>query len=257
MRTTDAIVRLPGATLADGLTTATSGPPDLALALRQHEAYVEALRAAGVAVTTLLPLDNFPDSCFVEDVAVCTPGCAVVSRPGAPSRRGEAAHIEAALAACYDRIERIEAPGRLDGGDVLAVGDRYFIGLTDRTDAEGARRLIAILARHGLSGEAVSVQGMLHLKSGVAWLGGDLLLMQAALAEAAAFAGYDKLVVPADEGYAANAVLVNDRVLLPAGHPKTRHMVEEAGLNVVALETTEFEKLDGGLSCLSLRLARF
>ena len=161
MRTTDAIVRLPGATLADGLTTATSGPPDLALALRQHEAYVEALRAAGVAVTTLPPLDNFPDSCFVEDVAVCTPGCAVVSRPGAPSRRGEAAHIEAALAACYDRIERIEAPGRLENLKELMTALEEFanlqgflehVSLVMENDESGDDDKINLMTLHGAKG---------------------------------------------------------------------------------------------------------
>jgi dimethylargininase len=214
------------------------------------------LEEAGVQVTVLAPLDNFPDSCFVEDVAVLIPDCAVVTRPGAPSRRAETAHIEAALAAFHDPIERIEAPGRLDGGDVLAVGDRYFIGLTERTDAEGARQLIAILEAHAISGEAVPVEGMLHLKSGVAWLGGDLLLIQAALADQPAFEGYRKLVVANDEAYAANAIAVNGRVLMPAGHPKTRRAVEEAGLKVAEVATSEFQKLDGGPSCLSLRLAR-
>ncbi len=256
MRTTDAIVRPPCPAMADGLSTAALGPPDQALALAQHRAYVRALEAAGVTVTVLAPLNDFPDSCFVEDVAVCTSACAVVTRPGAPSRRAETAHIEAALAAFHDRIERIEAPGRLDGGDVLGVGNRYFIGLTERTDAEGARQLIAILARQGMSGEAVPVEGMLHLKSGVAWLGGDLLLLRAALADQPAFAGYRKLVVADDEAYAANAVLVNDRVLMPAGHPRTRRAIEAAGLKTIEVETSEFQKLDGGLSCLSLRLAR-
>ncbi|MDP6707317.1 MAG: arginine deiminase family protein [Alphaproteobacteria bacterium] len=255
MRIARAIVRQPGSGLAGGLTTATFGPPDLALARHQHRAYVEALEAAGVAVTTLPPLDDFPDSVFVEDVAVCTPHCAVVTRPGAPSRQGEAAHIEAALRDHYEAVARIEAPGRLDGGDVLEVGDHYVVGLTDRTDAEGARQLIAILERHGLSGETLPVQGMLHLKSGVAWLGDDLLLLQPALAEDPAFRGYDKILLAADEAYAANAVVVNDRVLMATGHPKTGRAIENAGLSTVALDVSEFRKLDGGLSCLSLRLA--
>lgn len=255
MRTVRAIVRQPAPGLAGGLTTATSGPPDLALALEQHRAYVQALEASGVAVTTLPPLDDFPDSVFVEDVAVCTPHCAVVTRPGAPSRRGEAAHIEASLREHYATVARIEAPGRLDGGDVLQIGGHYVVGLTDRTDAEGARQLIAILARHDLSGETLPVQGMLHLKSGVAWLGDKLLLLQPTLVDAPAFTGYDKIVLVEDETYAANAVLVNDRVLVAAGHPKTGQAIEEAGLCAVALDVSEFRKLDGGLSCLSLRLA--
>jgi dimethylargininase len=255
MQTARAIVRSPARSLAGGLTTAASGSPDLALALDQHLAYVQALEAAGVAVTTLPPLDDFPDSVFVEDVAICTPHCAVVTRPGAPSRQGEAAHIEAALRDCFDAIAHVEAPGRLDGGDVLQIGDHYVVGLTDRTDAEGARQLIAILARHGLSGETLPVQDMLHLKSGVAWLGGKLLLLQPALAEDPAFASYEKIVLAADEAYAANAVLVNDRVLLAAGHSKAGQAIENAGLSTVELDVSEFRKLDGGLSCLSLRLA--
>jgi dimethylargininase len=249
---TRALTRAPSSSLASGLTTAKFGQPDPARARAQHRAYASALEASGLQVDVLPALDEYPDSVFIEDVAVCTPTCAVVTRPGADSRRGEAALVEPWLREHFDCIESL-AGGTLDGGDVLAVGTHYFIGLSRRTNRTGARELIEILARHGLTGSTVAFDGALHLKTGATYLEGGRLLVLDALARLPAFRDFERLVVAPDEAYAANALWINDRVLLPAGHPRTRNLIERTGYDVVEVEMSEFRKLDGGVTCLSLR----
>jgi dimethylargininase len=255
---TRAIARPPAATYAEGLTTAGLGPPDLPLALAQHRAYVAALEACGLAVTVLPPDDRFPDSTFVEDTAVLARGLAVLCRPGAPSRAGEVEAIRPALAAVFPSLAAIEAPGTVDGGDVCEAGDHVFIGVSERTNEEGARQLAALLSTRGLGSSLVDVRGipgLLHLKSGIAWLGGRTLALSRPFAARPEFAGWTVLPVPPGEDYAANAVLVNGRVLLAAGYPGFEAAVKALGLPVVPLDMSEYRKLDGGLSCLSLRFS--
>ena len=249
---TRAIVRRPGRTLADAITTAGRGKVDPERARTQHRDYVRALEKCGLEVDVLPGADDYPDAVFIEDVAVCTPSCVVLARPGATSRRGEAALIIPDLEKRFDCIERIER-GTLDGGDVLAVGTHYFIGLSGRTDATGARELREILARHGLSGSTVNVEGMLHLKTGVSYLEDDVLLATRQAGAHAQFAGLRVLEVPPAEAYAANCLWINDHVVMPSGHPRTRALVEKAEYSVVEVDMSEFEKLDGGVTCLSLR----
>jgi dimethylargininase len=253
---TRAIVRPPAETFADGLTTARLGPPDVPRALAQHAAYVAALEACGLAVTSLPPDDRFPDSTFVEDTAVLARGLAVLCRPGAPSRAGEVDAIRPTLEAFFPSPATIDAPGTVDGGDVCEAGDHVFIGVSERTNEEGARQLAALLSTRGLGTALVDVRGtpgLLHLKSGIAWLGGKTLALTGPLAARPQFAGWKPLLVEPGEEYAANAVLVNGRVLLAAGFPRLESAVRTLGLPVVPLEMTEFRRLDGGLSCLSLR----
>jgi len=253
---TRAIVRPPGATFADGLTTAGLGPPDLPLARAQHEAYVAALEACGLAVTRLPAEDRFPDSTFVEDTAVLARGLAVLCRPGAPSREGEVEAIRPALETFFPSPAAIEAPGTVDGGDVCEAGDHVFVGVSERTNEEGARQLAAHLATRGLASSLVDVRGvpgLLHLKSGIAWLGGRTLALSSPFADRPEFAGWDVLRVPDGEEYAANAVLVNGRVLVASGFPLFEAAVRALPLPTLPLEMSEFRKLDGGLSCLSLR----
>jgi dimethylargininase len=256
MNFTRAIVRPPSATFADGLTSAGLGAPDLPVALAQHAAYVAALEACGLAVTTLPPDDRFPDSTFVEDTAVLARGLAVFCRPGAPTRSGEVESIRPAVEAAFPSSASIEAPGTVDGGDVCEAGDHVFIGISERTNEEGARQLAAHLLPRGLASTLVDVRGipgLLHLKSGIAWLGGRTLALTEPIASRASFAGWTLLRVPAGEEYAANAVLVNGRVLLAAGFPLFEAAVKAFGLPTLPLAMSEFRKLDGGLSCLSLR----
>jgi dimethylargininase len=251
-----AITRLPGASFTSGLTRVDLGPPELALALRQHADYCAALRAAGLAVTTLPADEAFPDGTFVEDTAIVLPEGALATRPGADSRAGEVDAIAAALLPHYPTLAHMQAPGTLDGGDICVHGRHVFIGRSSRTDADGAAQLARWLATLGYSSVEVDISGVdsiLHLKSGLATLAGGRLLLIAELAGHPAFADQERIVVEPDEAYAANAIQVNDVVFVAAGHPKLVRTLQRNGYRPVELDMSEYAKLDGGLSCLSLR----
>lgn len=248
---TRAIVRRPGENLARGLTTQRSGPPAYGRALEQHAAYCHALRGCGLEVTVLEADARHPDGCFVEDTAVVLDEAAILTRPGDPSRRGEVAAVAEVLGR-YRPLLRIRSPGRLDGGDVLRVGDHVYIGRSGRTNAEGARQLMAMLSAHGYTASEVPVDAGLHLKSGVTWLGDDTLIATGELA--GSFPRWNVLPVRDDEAYAANCLHVNGRILIPAGFPGARRQVRGLGMEIVEVEMSEFRKLDGGLTCLSLLL---
>lgn len=250
---TNAIVRQPCARMTEGLSEAGLGKPDHQLALAQHAAYVRALEACGVRVDVLPPDDAFPDSTFVEDTAVLLPGVAVVARPGAPSRTAEAAAMAPELARRFARVERIMAPGTLDGGDVMAVDGHYYVGLSRRSNREGATQLIAILRRHGLDGSAVPLERVLHLKTGVAYLDHGLMVVSGEFTGRGEFQGFEQVVVDDDEAAGANCILVNGTVIMAAGHPKLQAGLEALGYRTAPLDLSEFRKLDGGASCLSLR----
>lgn len=247
-----AIARRPGDNAGAGLTTAGLGKPDTVLMRAQHDAYVHALESAGVGVTLLEADERFPDGCFVEDVAVVTPACAVITRPGAPSRRGEEIGVEPLLAA-HREVARIEAPGCVDGGDVIVAGERVLIGISSRSNRDGAAQLTEILAARGFECRTVPVAGGLHLKSNVNHLGGERLLATRDCAARAELADFEHLVVPHAEEYAANSLCLDERVLVPDGFPRTRELLERNGFSVIALDVSEFRKLDGGLTCLSIR----
>lgn len=250
---THALTRVPGPQLVDGLTTADLGLPDPALALHQHEKYIQALEACGLRLTRLPEDPLFPDSCFIEDVAVCTPHFALITRPGALSRQGEIEGMEPILKSFFQQIEIIEAPGTLEGGDVMQVGNHFFIGLTDRTNAAGSQQFIAHLERYGLSGSTVNVPGGLHLKTGVTYLENGNLLGVVAFQSEPQFRKYNWITVEENEAYAANAIWINGTVLVPEGFPQTQTKIEAVGYSTLAVPMSEFEKVDGGLSCLSLR----
>jgi dimethylargininase len=257
MAFTRAIVRPPGQSFPNGLTTSASlGPPALQDALEQHARYCEALERCGLSVTLLEPDDRFPDATFIEDTAVVTDRFAVLTRPGAPSRRGEVGLIAETLVASHQRVAALAAPATLDGGDVCQVGEHFFIGLSERTNEEGAGQLAAILAAAGHTSSAVDIRGsdrLLHLKSGMSSLGDGQVLLTAELAGHPAFRLCDALVVDAAEEYGANCVAVNDCVLMPDGFPFLRARLEHHGYHPIPLPVSEFRKMDGGLSCLSLR----
>jgi len=251
-----AIVRPPAANFAEGLTTVDLGTPVVAKALLEHDAYCRALVDGGLELTRLPADPRFPDSTFVEDAAVITPGGAVLTRPGAPSRAGEVEGIAEALAPFFPPPRRIEAPGTLDGGDVCEAGAHWFIGISGRTNAEGARQLARFLADDGLSSSSVDIRGVagiLHLKSAIAWLSGRRLLVIDSLAADPAFAAWERVRVDPSEDYAANAVAVNDAVLVAKGFPRLERRLADLGYRLVGLDMSEFQKMDGGLSCLSLR----
>jgi dimethylargininase len=250
---TRAITRRPGENLAQGLTSSRLGKPDYELAMEQHESYVQALRSLGLDVIVLDPLPDHPDAYFVEDTAVITPDVAVITIPGAESRRGETDAIEPVLAQ-YRTVVRMEPPGVLEGGDVLMVGTHFLIGISGRTNEEGATQLGRILEKLGYTWTALPVLGDLHLKSGVSCIGPDRLLVNEKLAELDALKGYDKIIVEDRERYAANTLLINDRLIVSKGFPKTKRKLRAAGFEIIELDISEMRKMDGGLSCMSLRL---
>jgi dimethylargininase len=250
---TQAIARKPGVNFAQGLTTTFSAkPPQYELLLKQYETYIEALKSCGLEVTLLDPLPDFPDAYFVEDTAVVTPDIAVITHPGAAARQGEAESIAAVLAE-FRKIERILAPGTVDGGDVLQVGNHFFIGLSQRTNKEGAEQLGRILESFGNTWASVEVGAGLHFKSSVNYVGKNTLLVTPDFAEYDQLSSYDKIVVAKAEAYAANTLLVNGHLLTPAGFPGTRKQLEILGFKIIELETSEVSKMDGGLTCMSIR----
>jgi dimethylargininase len=250
---TKALVRKPCRNMVNGLSTAGLGRPIFEKALAQHAAYVEALRCCGLAVTVLAADEAYPDSVFVEDTAVLSGKAAVVTRPGAPSRRGEETAVEQALRTFYSRLEPICPPGTLEGGDVMRAGDRFFIGISARTNAEGARQLAEVLQKNGYAAIPVPLCAVLHLKTGVSYLENNRLLACGEFLGHPLLSSFAAIPVPEAESYAANSVWVNGRVLVPTGFPRTKTTIEEAGYETVPLDVSEFRKLDGGLSCLSLR----
>jgi dimethylargininase len=249
---THAIVRRPGPEFNRGITTASLGLPDLELALEQHAHYCEALEACGLELLILEPDPTHPDCPFVEDTAVVTEHIAVIARPGAERRRGEERAVEEILSA-RGPIERIEHPGTLDGGDVLQVEKRIFVGLSDRTNYEGTRQLGSILDRHGYEVTVIPVGEMLHLKSGVNHAGGDALAVTGGLAALDVFSGFEPVHVPREEAYAANCLFVNGSLFVAKGFPRALAAFQELGRNIVELDVSEFRKMDGGLTCLSIR----
>ena len=248
-----AIVRTPCRAIVNGLTSATLGVPDHAAALHQHGEYVRALQDYGLQVTVLPADEAFPDSTFVEDAALLTPRCAVITRPGAASRRLETVSMRKAVNGFYDELECITAPGTLDGGDIMMVGEHFYIGLSGRTNIEGARQLITILEKYRMTGSVIELEEVLHLKTGVSYLENSHLLACGEFPGNPEFQHFQILQVAAEEAYAANSLWLNGTVLVPAGFPRTRTMIAAAGYDVLEVDVSEFQKLDGGLSCLSLR----
>ena len=256
MRITRAVVRPPADTFAAGITSSRLGPPNLATALAQHDAYCRALERLGLSLLRLPPDPDFPDSTFVEDAAVVTAGGAILTRPGAASRAGEVAALREALREWFPEPAEITAPGTLDGGDVCEAGRHFFIGISDRTNPEGAVQLAEWLARHRFGSSVIDIRmmpGLLHLKTGLSWLGDRRLLAAGELAEHEALRGWEVVRVPEGEDYAANCVRVNDALLVARNFPATGALLVERGYDLVPLDVSEYRKMDGGLSCLSVR----
>ena len=250
---TKAIVRRPCRNLVNGLTTANLGKPDYNLALIQHQKYIKALIECGLEVTVLEPDEDYPDSTFVEDTAILTSDCAIITNPGVFTRNGEIISMSSVLKNFYTNIEFIKTPGTLEAGDVMMVGKHFYIGLSERTNKNGADQLIGILERYGFTGSTLTLQNVLHLKSGVSYLENNNLLTIAGFIKKQELQKYNFILVDDDESYAANSLWINDKVLVPQGFPKTKGKIEKAGYKTLEIDVSEFRKLDGGLSCLSLR----
>jgi dimethylargininase len=226
-------------------------PIDLPRAEAQHRAYVQALERAGASVEVLAPEPELPDAVFVEDTAVILDEVAVLARPGAETRRPEVACIADAVARRRP-LARILEPGTLDGGDVLRVGSRIFVGLSRRTNAEGARQLDSIATGLGYEVTTVPVRGCLHFKSAVSCAGRNTLLLNDSWVDRSVFPGFDLIGVHPDEPLASNCLLVRDRVLVSSHWPKTRRILEDHGIQTEILDLSEFEKAEAALTCLSL-----
>ncbi len=251
-----AIVRPPSTNFGEGLTAAQLGAPDYSTALEQHETYCAALKQCGLTLTRLEADPRFPDSAFVEDTAVVNACWAILARPGAPSRVGEVKEVRSVLAQSHSALDSIRDPGTLDGGDVCEAGGHFFIGISERTNETGAEQLAKLLQSFGYTASFVDIRGpsgILHLKSGVAYLGERRLVVIEALVNRTEFSSYDLVSVTAGEEYAANCVRVNNYVLVASGHPVFEAKLRKLGYQSIVIETGEFRKMDGGLSCLSLR----
>ena len=231
------IVRRPCKAMVEGITSGLyPGKPDYALALKEHDSYIEALKQCDVDVTVLEADERYPDSCFVEDPALITGKCAIITNPGAASRNGEKNEIISAIRKFFDddHIEYIQDPGTLEGGDVMMVGDHFYVGRSARTNE-------------------VTLEKVLHLKTGVNYLENNNMLVSGEFVTKPDFEMYYRVEIPEEEAYAANCIWVNDTVIVPEGYPAVLKAVQDMGYRTLTVDTSEFRKLDGGLSCLSLR----
>jgi dimethylargininase len=251
-----AIVRPPYENFADGLTSVDLGVPVFEIALAQHRAYCEALVRCGLSLIEVEPDPQYPDSTFVEDTAILTERCAVITRPGAPSRKGETRSMTETLSRHYDKLDHVQPPGTIDGGDVCQIENHFLIGISDRTNEAGAQQLSEHLEAAGFTSSHINIRGtdgLLHLKSGISYLGDNRVLVTDALVREKRLERYELVRVPKGEEYAANCIRVNDHVLFAACYPKLRAQLQALGYNLIEVEMSEFQKMDGGLSCLSLR----
>ncbi|HJP99411.1 MAG TPA: arginine deiminase-related protein [Rhodanobacteraceae bacterium] len=226
-------------------------PIDLALARRQHAEYEQALREAGCEIRQIPEQPDWPDSVFVEDTAIVLDEVAVAMRPGAPSRRGEVASVADALAAFRDMVT-IETPATIDGGDVLRLGKRLYVGASSRSNRDGVAQLERLLAPFGYRVEAVAIEGCLHLKSAVTRIADDLLLVNPERVDAGAFPGWRSIACDPAEPDAANALRIGDRLILSESWPRTATRLRQAGIDVHAVAMSEMEKAEGAVTCCSL-----
>lgn len=253
-RFTDALVRRPAASATGGLRAVDRGAPSIGGLRAQHTAYIDALMRAGVRVHTLNALEDYPDALFVEDPALVFPQAAIVLRPGAPSRFGEAAEIRPELARHFTTLIDLPGPGYVDGGDILVTPDCVYIGLSARTDSTGADALAGVLRDLGRASRVVTPPaGVLHLKTACSLLDDSTLLATDTLANSGIISGLDIIRVVPGEEPVANALRVNDTVLLSHAYPLTARRLQEHGYLVDTVPLHDVELLDAGLSCMSLR----
>jgi len=247
-----AITRGVSATINDcELTHATRTPIDVALAREQHAAYESALASLGCEIRRIPADDRYPDAVFIEDTAIVLDDLAVITRPGAESRRGELDAVAAVLGE-YRTFARIEAPAMIDGGDVLQLDDVLYVGRTPRTNDDGIAQLRELIAPSGYRVVAVNVDGCLHLKSAITRVGADALLMNRRWVSPSLFDGWRIIDVDADEPSAANALRISDRVIFPEEFPRTLRKLEAEGIEVIAVPAGELAKAEGGVTCCSL-----
>ncbi|MCX6544928.1 MAG: dimethylargininase [Acidobacteria bacterium] len=227
---------------------------DVGRARAQHGAYEQALAAQGCQVISLPSQPAMPDSVFVEDAAIVLDEIAIVTRPGVPSRRCETLSVAEALTP-YRRIRFVEAPGTVEGGDVLRLGHRLFVGLSGRSNQSGIMQLRAVVWPCGYTVTPVPVAGCLHLKSAVTQVADRTLLVNPKWVDASIFGQWTVIDVDPDEPYAANGLLIGDRVIYPSSFPRTRDRLEAHGIAVVPVDVSELQKAEGAVTCCSLIFA--
>lgn len=250
-----AITREPASTLTQcELTYRERTPIDVALAKRQHAAYEDVLRSLGIEVLHLPPRDEWPDSVFIEDAALVLDEVAILTRPGAASRVNESAALADTLAA-FRPVRRLTAPATLDGGDVVRLGRTLHVGRSTRSNDAGRAHLAAIVAPFGYTVNAVDMRNCLHLKTGCSALRHDLVLADPDRIDTAALGDVNVLTVPRNERDAADVLVIDDTVLLPAGHPSTNALLQASGFRVIEIDLSEFARAEGGPTCLSLVFA--
>ena len=248
-----AIVREPGRSVVGGIRS-TPAAPSYDGILKEHRAYVAALRAAGLEVDVLPPLEAFPDSVFVEDPALVFPEGAILLRPGVASRLGEAEDMREALNRHFGRVLELEGEEHADGGDVLVTAGEVFIGLSKRTNRTGAEALAGKLGQLGRKARiAETPAAILHFKTASSLLNEDTVMATRKMAESGVFSGLQVIVVPDGEEGAANFLRVNDVVFVGDRFPRTLDLLRKEGFDAKSLPVTEVAKLDAGLSCMSLR----
>jgi len=248
-----AVVRSVSQKFQYGLTTSNLGKPDYNTAITQHSNYIEAMKNCGLNVKILEADDRFPDSTFVEDTAVVNKDVVVISNLGAQSRKGEEKDIKKVMEEFYEDIKSIEKPGTLEGGDVMKVDNEYFIGISKRTNKKGALQLKEILKNYGYTCSLVSLKNVLHLKTGVAYTGDNNIIASGEFIKNPLFKDYNIIEVEEDESYATNCIRVNEYVLIAKGFKKLKASILGLGYKILEMDMSEFRKMDGGLSCLSLR----
>lgn len=252
-----AIVRVPSESMIYGMSSnPTIGTPIYNEALKSHAQYVQTLRNLGVKVHIIPKDENFPDSCFVEDTAILTSKCAVITNPGSPNRNNEKTEVATNVSRYYplDKIHYIQYPGTLDGGDVVNVNDVFFVGLSQRTNNEGINQLTQIFRQYGFTVIPVIVSNGIHLKDNIAYLENGNLLLTQEFYDNPVFDQFNKIVVPFGEEKAIHSIWVNNAIVLPLGFPQTQAIIQNLNqYNLVNCDVREFEKLDGGLNALSIR----
>ena len=251
---TRAVTRKPGRSVVNGLRAVDVGAPDFDLLMTHHAAYIHALRQAGAEVIELEAEEEFPDALFVEDTALCLPEGVILMRPGAPSRLGEVDVIAEHLAPLFPRMARISGPGTIEAGDILTTPREVLVGQSARTNSDGIAELASLLESWGRTLREVPVpEGVLHFKTDCSLLDGKTILSTQRLADTGVFDSYKVILTAQGEEAAANAIRYNDYVIMPEGFPKTTESLRQAGYLVTCVGNSECAKLDGGMSCLSLR----
>ena len=244
-----AITRKPGKNFSKGLTTQKLGKPSYEKVIEQHKNYCNALKKCGLKVIILEPEESFPDCPFVEDTAIVTKKCAIITRLGDDTRKGEEAKIKEILSK-HRKIENINAPGTVDAGDILRIENKFFIGVSKRTDENGANQLSSILKKYGYESVKIHVKNVLHLKTGITYIGNNTVVLTEEFSNIKEFKDFKKIVVDAKESYAANCLLINNTLLIPKGFKKLKEKLKD--YKIIEVEMSEFRKMDGGLTCLSI-----